>query len=61
MFFEDGIAAAEAAFFEFVFVLDDVFGEFAHDLMVVAANDVESAFKFVLGQHVKVNSRSRRD
>lgn len=40
MFFEDGIAVAEAAFLEFVFVLDDFFGEFAHDLMEVAANDV---------------------
>ena len=60
MFFENGIAAAEAAFFEFVFVVEDVFGEFAHDLMVVAANDVESVFKFVLGLHVKVDNRGCR-
>ena len=54
MFFNDGIGVAEAAFFEFVFVVDNVLGEFAHDLMEVAANDVQSAFEFVLGLHVRV-------
>lgn len=57
LFFEDGIGVAEASFFEFVFVFDDIFGEFAHDLMEVAANDVQCVFEFVLGLHIKVNSR----
>ena len=60
MFFENGIGVAEPAFFEFVFVLDDVFGEFAHDLMEVAANDVQSVFELVLGLHVKGNSSGGR-